>query len=63
MLSVTAPGTTTLALLLLTVTFVREDAVPVRPIVHVDVPDALKLVSEQLTELNWTAVVKFSVNP
>lgn len=49
-------------MLLLTETLVREDTVPVRLIVHVDVPDALKVVREQLTELNWTGAVRFSVN-
>ena len=62
-LNTTLPGTVTLALSLLTLALVFDDAAPVRFAVHVEVPAALKLAGEQLTPFNCTmGAVRFIAN-
>jgi hypothetical protein len=58
----TAAGTVTLALLLERTTLVPPaGAALVKVTVHVDVPEALIVAGEQLTELDWTVTVKVIV--
>jgi hypothetical protein len=55
----TAAGTVTLALLLERATLIPPaGAALVRVTVHVDVPEALIVAGEQLTEPDWTVTVK-----
>jgi hypothetical protein len=49
------PGTVTMVLSLLTMAVIFEGAAPDRLSVHVDAPGPLKLVGEQLKELNTGA--------
>jgi hypothetical protein len=56
--TVIVAGTATLVLLLERATLAPAGAAPVKVTVHVDVPEALRVAGEQVTEPDWTVTVK-----